>query len=89
VGQKTMDLGQAESNYLESLGSGHVFTCGHGGDIRFNKTNRCGAQGKNEDMEMEMTGGAGPIRSNLKEKKQAKMIGLFPLRKNQQPVPWF
>ena len=49
VGQKTMDLDQAESNYLEPLGAGDGFTCGQGGDIRFNKTNRRGAQGKDED----------------------------------------
>jgi len=44
--------------------------------IRFNKTNRCGAQGKDEDMDMdmEMAGGAGPIQSKLKE-KQAKVVG--------------
>ncbi|KAK3817547.1 MAG: hypothetical protein J3Q66DRAFT_369382 [Benniella sp.] len=74
VDQETMDLDQAESNYLESLKSADGFTRGQGGKIRFNKTNRRGAQGKDEDMDMdmEMAGGAGPIRSKLKEKKQAK-----------------
>ncbi|KAF9343211.1 hypothetical protein BGX34_007086, partial [Mortierella sp. NVP85] len=77
VDQETMDLDQAESNYLESLKSADGFTRGQGGKIRFNKTNRRGAQGKDEDMDMdmEMGGGAGPIRSKLKEKKQAKVIG--------------
>ncbi|KAF9347235.1 hypothetical protein BGX34_003301, partial [Mortierella sp. NVP85] len=50
------------------------FTSEQGGKIRFNKTNRRGAQGKDEDMELEMAGGAGPIRSKLKEKEQAKVI---------------
>ncbi|KAK3817576.1 MAG: hypothetical protein J3Q66DRAFT_400931 [Benniella sp.] len=70
-----IDLDQAESDYLESAKSADGFTSKQGGKIRFNKTNRRGAQGKDEDTEVEMAGGAGPIRPKLKKKKQVKLIG--------------
>ncbi|KAG0225324.1 hypothetical protein BGX31_007682 [Mortierella sp. GBA43] len=76
--QETMELDQAENNYLESLKSVDGFTRGQGGKIKFNKTNRRGVMGKDDDMDMdmEMAGGPGPIRSkNPKEKKPAKAIG--------------
>ncbi|KAF9940856.1 hypothetical protein BGZ65_005879, partial [Modicella reniformis] len=77
VDQETMDLDQAENNYLESLKSVDGFTRGQGGKIKFNKTNRRGVLGKNENMDMDMeTGGPGPIRSKgVKEKKTTKTIG--------------
>ncbi|ORZ09128.1 NUC173 domain-domain-containing protein [Lobosporangium transversale] len=76
--QETMELDQAENNYLESLKSVDGFTRGQGGKIRFNKTNKRGALGnnENEDMDMDIQGGVGPIRrKGAKDPKQVKKIG--------------
>ncbi|KAF9397097.1 hypothetical protein BGX21_009265 [Mortierella sp. AD011] len=76
VDQETMDLDQAENNYLESLKSVDGFTRGQGGKIKFNKTNKRGVLGKDDDTEMEMAGGPGPIRSKgVKEQRPTKILG--------------
>ncbi|KAI1310281.1 hypothetical protein EDD11_003750 [Mortierella claussenii] len=76
VDQETMDLDQAENNYLESLKSVDGFTRGQGGKIKFNKTNKRGVVGKDEDTEMEQAGGAGPIRSKgVKDQRSNKILG--------------
>ncbi|KAG0310884.1 hypothetical protein BGZ99_010502 [Dissophora globulifera] len=80
VDQETMELDQAENNYLESLKSVDGFTRGQGGKIKFNKTNKRGVlAGKDEDTEMEMAGGPGPIRSKPgaggAQQRQNKVVG--------------
>ncbi|KAG0291473.1 hypothetical protein BGZ96_005168 [Linnemannia gamsii] len=76
VDEETMELDQAENNYLESLKSVDGFTRGQGGRIKFNKTNKRGVVGKDDDTEMEQAGGAGPIRSKgLKDQRPAKLMG--------------
>ncbi|KAF9921836.1 hypothetical protein FBU30_008099 [Linnemannia zychae] len=74
VDEEQMELDQAENNYLESLRSVDGFTRGQGGRIKFNKTNKRGVLGKDDDTEMEQAGGAGPIRSKT-PKGPAKLLG--------------
>ncbi|KAG0090513.1 hypothetical protein BGZ92_002771 [Podila epicladia] len=76
VDEEQMELDQAENNYLESLKSLDGFTRGQGGKIKFNKTNKRGVVGKDEDTEMMDAGGPGPIRSKgLKEQRPTKVLG--------------
>ncbi|KAF9179181.1 hypothetical protein BGZ51_007162 [Haplosporangium sp. Z 767] len=76
VDEEQMELDQAENNYLESLKSLDGFTRGQGGKIKFNKTNKRGVLGKDEDTEMEQAGGPGPIRSKgPKEQRPTKALG--------------
>ncbi|KAK3817581.1 MAG: hypothetical protein J3Q66DRAFT_400941 [Benniella sp.] len=86
LGDGNSEEEDTESDYLESLKSVDGFTSEQGGEVRFNKTNRRGAQGKDEEMEMEVAGGAGPIRSKLKEKEQAKVIDRTPSRIKQDSI---
>ncbi|KAG0050943.1 hypothetical protein BGZ83_004275 [Gryganskiella cystojenkinii] len=77
IDEQAMEMDQAENNYLESLRNADGFTRGQGGKIKFNKTNKRGAGGKDEDTEM-TEGGAGPIRSKGvagKDKGPAKLMG--------------
>lgn len=74
--EEQMELDQAENNYLESLKSLDGFTRGQGGKIKFNKTNKRGVVGKDEDTEMMDAGGPGPIRSKgPKEQRPTKGLG--------------
>ncbi|KAF9429858.1 hypothetical protein BGZ94_009186 [Podila epigama] len=76
VDEEQMELDQAENNYLESLKSLDGFTRGQGGKIKFNKTNKRGVVGKDEDTEMMDAGGPGPIRSKgPKEQRPVKALG--------------
>ncbi|KAF9305440.1 hypothetical protein BGZ74_010204 [Mortierella antarctica] len=76
VDEEQMELDQAENNYLESLKSLDGFTRGQGGKIKFNKTNKRGVVGKDEDTEMMDAGGPGPIRSKgPKEQRPTKVLG--------------
>ncbi|KAF8932831.1 hypothetical protein BGZ58_006769 [Dissophora ornata] len=76
IDQETMELDQAENNYLESLKSVDGFTRGQGGKIKFNKTNKRGVLGKDEDTEMEQAGGPGPIRSKGgRDQRTTKVLG--------------
>ncbi|KAG0206664.1 hypothetical protein BGX28_001912 [Mortierella sp. GBA30] len=76
VDEAQMELDQAENNYLESLKSVDGFSRGQGGKIKFNKTNKRGVLGKDDDTEMELAGGSGPIRNKGgKDQRPMKVLG--------------
>ncbi|KAG0236437.1 hypothetical protein BGW41_000409 [Actinomortierella wolfii] len=75
--EEAMQLDQAENNYLASLKMADGFTRGQGGRIKFNKTNKKGARGEEDDdlQEMELeAGGVGAIR-HQQQKKVVKTLG--------------
>ncbi|KAF9974756.1 hypothetical protein BGZ73_001782 [Actinomortierella ambigua] len=66
--EEAMQLDQAENNYLASLKMADGFTRGQGGRIKFNKTNKKGALGKDDDDDVDMdAGGVGPVRNQAKK----------------------